>query len=45
MPALLRLGGYTAGQAVLETSILAGGRILLLQEEENDVVAAARLYR
>ena len=32
-------------QAVLEASILAGGRVLLLQEEEGDVVAASRLYR
>ena len=40
-----RLGGYSAGQAVLEASILAGGRVLLLQEEEGDVVAASRLYR
>ena len=40
-----RLGGYATGQAVLETSILAGGRVLLLQEQEEDVVAASRLYR
>jgi len=40
-----RLGGYAMGQAVLETSILAGGRVLLLQEQEEDVVAASRLYR
>jgi len=40
-----RLGGYATGQAVLETSIMAGGRVLLLQEQEEDVVAASRLYR